>query len=159
MSQVALVQPATCQRPAPDGFNVEASAVVGECQHQTLARDLGPQRDPPCGCFSTSYSNVGRLDAMVHRVANQVHNRLTQALQHRPVGHRAAVVDIKEHLLLGSAGHLADLQADLAEDRRQRQHPRPADLCVYPLDDCLQPSAGFSGLVPILVQLLVEAGD
>ncbi len=157
--EVGLAGQPVRQRPPPDRRQVEAGAVVGDRQRQVIAAGLGAQRDPPLAGLAVGLADIGRLDTMVDRIAQQVQQNLAKPVEHLAIGLGAGVVEVEHNLLAGGAGHLAQLEPQRAEDRGQRQHARAADLLVQAVADGMEAPVVVAQLVRKQRQASLELAD
>ena len=75
-----------------DAIGIDAAAIVGQADEDIIAFGPYPQTDGGQGGLARRKALGGTFDTMVHRIANQVQQRLEQFVDDRLVGfHRAAV--------------------------------------------------------------------
>ena len=70
----------------------------------------------------------GRLDAVIHRVAEQVQQRVAELVQDRPIELDLLPLDAERHLLPQLAGEIPDEARKTVEQLPDWRHPRLDDL-------------------------------
>ena len=84
----------------------------------------------PCAGFPASRSGFGRLDAVVHRVPQQVDQRVAQRLQDRAVQFGVPADGLKADFFAGLLRQVAHHARQALEDAVDGQHPRLHDLVL-----------------------------
>ena len=108
-----------------DFFERDSAAVVGDLDRHPAALVEGPQREPARPRLSGGHAGRGRLDAVVDRVADEMRERIADALDQRPIELGVGAVDRQLHLLAAGDGKVADRSWEAAEDVLDRLEPRP----------------------------------
>jgi hypothetical protein len=134
-----------CDRLGAHRFAVDTSAIVGYADE-----DLGPgmaRGELNIGSLRLARSQAtgGGLDAMVHAVANQMHERIVQLVDHALVQFRLTTVEGQGHVFVQTPPQVEDQAGEAFEGRAQRHgahaHRVIAQFAHQRLDflrDCLQ---------------------
>ena len=84
----------------------------------------GVERDRPLGGLAGGLADLGRLDAVVGRVADHVDQRIAQLVDHPLVQLRLLAVDHQVDALAVAVGDVADDALEAGEQRPDGHHPR-----------------------------------
>ena len=106
---------------------LDAGAVVGDVDPHLAGLVIGPQRDGALGLLAGGRANVGPLDAVVDRVADQVRERIADRFENRLVDFDFLAVHHDVALLAELGAQVAGDAREAAEDGADRLHPRPHD--------------------------------
>ena len=107
--------------PAPS-----SATTTSTCVPRSAADTVDPRRRG----LARRAAAVGRLDAVVDGVADQVDQRVLQPFQHRPVELDVAPLDDQLDLLAAGLGQVADDPIQPLAGLGEREHPDPAHLVV-----------------------------
>ena len=102
----------------------DATTIVGDLDRDPPALVEGPQRQPPGAGLAPGDANVGGLDAVVDRVADEVRERVADALDQRPVEFGIGPVDHQLHLLAAGDGKVTNGAWKAAEHVLDGLEPR-----------------------------------
>ena len=87
-------------RLGADPLGIEPTAIVGHFDHDLIARLLRGQVDDRLRGFSGRAAHLGRFDAMIHAVAQDMHDRIADDIDHFPVDLDIAALDLQQNILL-----------------------------------------------------------
>ena len=152
------------QRLAEDGVTVEAPPVVGNLDADVVAVLVGAEPDGARLGLSRRGPLGGRLEAVIHSVANQVHEGLADAVDHLLVDFRFFSEDVENDRLAICLGQVAYHAPEAVEHVGDREHPRLHDAVLQVARDCRQ---GFGLLLQVvdvlrlavLLPQLLRGGD
>ena len=82
MSDVVRADEAALARLGEDAVLVEAAAVVAHFDGDVAAAVTGVEMHGADGGLARRHAHVGHLDAVVHAVAHEVHQRIADLLEH-----------------------------------------------------------------------------
>ncbi len=106
---------------------IDPLPVVGHLDDDAIARLARHDRQPPGLGLARSPSRLGRLDAMVDRIAHDMDQRIAQQLDHLAVQLDVGAVDRQRHLLAQRRRRIAHQPGQRGKQRIDRLHPRPRD--------------------------------
>ena len=97
-------------------LRVDALAVVGDFDHDLAGFMPGLDADRAHGFLAGAHPLLGRLDAVVHGVADHVGQRVRQTFDQAPVQRHVLALDVELDFLVQRVGHVADHAGKLAEN-------------------------------------------
>ena len=129
-------------RPALDDLGaeplqVDAAAVVAEDQLEHPGAVAGLQADRAGRGLAGGAALLGRFEAVVQRVADQVVQRGLEPVEDVAVDARGLAGDLEPRLLAQLAGQVADQPGEAADAVGQRAHPAGQHLVVQPAGEVL----------------------
>ena len=110
-----------------DAFAIQAAAVVADFDDDVAALVRSRQGDGAGLVLARLRAHVGHFQAMVDRVADQVHQRIGDAFDQALVQLRAFADGAQAHLLAQARGQVADQAREAAEHGIHRQHAHAND--------------------------------
>ena len=113
-----------------DRFRVESLAVVGDDHLDLDASERGRDHDPSLRRFTGFQALLGRLQAMVHRVAHQVAKRIFEPFEDGSVQLEFAPLDDQFNFLVAHACHIADHSFQPVARIDKREHPDAPNFLV-----------------------------
>ena len=105
-----------------DVGEIEPAAVVGDLHRDHLAAARDGQRDGAGARFALRFALVGRLEAMVDRVAQDVQQRVDELVQHVGVDEDVRADHGERRLLVGRRRRLAHVALQARDDGFHRRH-------------------------------------
>ena len=141
------------------GLQVEAPTVVRDHHFDLRAAERGRQRDPPLGELAGGLALVGRLDAMIHGVADQMVQRVSQTLEDRAVQLDLAPLDQKFDLFAARPGQVAHQPVEALAGLGERQHPQPSHRVVEEVGHLVELAAVARQDHGKTLQVLLEAAQ
>ncbi len=118
-------------------FEVDAAAVVAEDDLEHPRAVAGLQADRRHRRLAGGAAILGRLDAVVQGVADQVVERRLEPVEDVAVDAGGLAVDLEPRLLAQLAGQVADQAREAADAVGQRPHPAGQHLVVQPAGEVL----------------------
>ncbi|OPZ59757.1 MAG: hypothetical protein BWY87_00836 [Deltaproteobacteria bacterium ADurb.Bin510] len=122
----------------PDGCGIESAAVVLDCDQHVGAGVLSCQMNASLHRFTGRPTLFGRLDAMIDAVANQVHERIAELVDHGFVEFSLGAGRGEFDFLAKFRGQVPHQTLETGEGRADRQHADIHDLIAQfgrePLD-------------------------
>ena len=118
-------QPSFHGRP-PHGFQVNPRPVIGHPQDDGVALLSGPQVDRASTGLARRLPTVGRLDAVIHRIAQEMGEGILRGLQHLAVHLGLGPFNLQCDLLALLPGQVAHHAGEEVEEGGDGQHPHPA---------------------------------
>src|SRR5262245_45575709 len=114
-----------CTMPAsaPRGLEVHAGAVVGDADPDRILLAPRVDADAPGLGLAGRDARLGLLDAVVDGVADQVHQRIGEAIEDRAVELELAARDLHLRLLAQALGDVARRARERLQDAQQRGGP------------------------------------
>ena len=109
---------------AADVAQIEAAAVVGHLHGDDLATARHGQRDGAGARLAARDAFLGRLEAVVDGVAQDVQQRVDELVQHVGVDQDVAADDHERRLLAGGRRGLAHVALQARHDGLDRRHAR-----------------------------------
>ena len=137
--------------------NVDARAVVADFNVDLPAFVIGAQGEPALRWLAGLYADLRRLDAVVARVANQVHERVFDGLDDGAVEFGVGAVHLQANLLAEAHRHVAHHARQLVPDHADGLHARLHDALLQLGGDQVQ--ALRSGVESRIFPLGVELED
>ena len=118
-------------------LEVDAAAVVGEDDLEHPRAVAGLQADGRHRRLAGGAALVGRLDAVVQGIADQVVERRLEPVEDVAIDAGGLAVDLESRLLAQLPGHVADQPREAADAVGQRTHPAGQHLVVQPAGEVL----------------------
>ena len=104
---ILLADPSVLDGHAADVLGIDAPPVVGDVEHDGVALLIGIERHAADGVLAHGPPLIRRLDAVIEGVADDVHERIGQLLDHHLVELRVLAAQHELDLLGQLAGQLA----------------------------------------------------
>ena len=101
---------------------VDAPAVVGDGDHDVIAALEGLDADASLGILAARDALLARLDRVIERVADHVHQRIDELLDDQLVELGVGAAQLEPHVLAEVDAQAAHDARDLLEDLRERDH-------------------------------------
>ncbi len=114
-------------RLADQSFAVDAAAVVGDLDQYLVAGLAGGDPERAGGLLAGLGAQLGRLDAVVDRVADDMGERIADHLDHLAVELDVAAVGFEPDLLAEVGGEVADHARQAREEAVDALHPGAGD--------------------------------
>ena len=116
-------------QPALDGlladlFNGDAGPVVGDLDDDVAALLRGPQLERSFGVLARGLAHIGRLNAVIERVAHRMGQRILDGFEQALVQLRVLALDLQPHAAAERLRQVAHDARHLRKDIRHRLHPR-----------------------------------
>lgn len=105
-----------------DRLGVEAVAVILDSDDHELTFVLGAQTDGPAGRLAPRQAELLALDAMVHRVADQVQQRIDEVIEDALVELGLGALGDQVHLLTQRGRQIVHQAVEAAEGGADRHH-------------------------------------
>ncbi|MCY1228560.1 hypothetical protein D9M72_408830 [compost metagenome] len=137
---------------AAQGTQVDACAVVENLDDQAARIVARLQRDAALRRLALRRAHLGRFDAVVHRVAQQVRQRRVQCFQDVAVHLRAGADQLQVHRLAERAPEVAHHARVAGQRVRQRAHARGQRAVI-------EPARQSRGAVIVLFELVQPRGQ
>ena len=122
-------------------LQVDPASVVFQRDQNAVALLLGRENQMAGRGFAEALANLGGLDAMIHRVADQVNQRLGDLLDDFLVELGLAAANLELDFLAEGARQVADRPRERVEHRRDRQHRQLDDVLAQLFGDEIQAHA------------------
>ena len=137
-------------RLGEDGVAVEAAPVVGHLDDDAAALVVGAQPDGAVGRLAGGAARLLALDAVVDGVADHVHQRVGDLLDHAPIHLGAFAAGFHADELAGAAREVAHHARHLLEHPAHRHH-------AHARADALQIAGDLGHLADVAAQARGEA--
>ena len=118
-----------------DPRHVEAVAVVGDFDEQHVSLLLDADDDAAFTVLATRFPHLGHLEAVVHRVPHQRHERTAQRLEDAAVERHLAADDGQSRELPRLLAHVADRAAQRLQHRPDGKRADRLQLLFHRGDD------------------------
>ena len=124
--------------PCADRGLVEAGPVVGDGDTQPLPAELRGHADATPARLAEPFADSGKLDAVIHRVPEQLEEGLSEAVEDGAVGLHAAVGDLECDLLARRGGQVAGGARQRLARFAEGSDTEAPDLVQHPVGDLTQ---------------------